>query len=180
MSSIGWLIIFCEIAFWVVIILGLVTRYLWGREKLGLFFLALTPIVDLILLIATSVDLARGATATSIHGIAAIYIGTSIAYGKSMIAWADECFQYYITKKGTKPLKRYGMEYAKHQMKGWIKHVFAYLIGAGLLVVIIYVINDSTRTEALSQILKIWTLALGINLVISSSYFIWPRKLKIT
>lgn len=180
MSSIGWLIIFCEIAFWVVIILGLVTRYIWGKEKLGLFFLALTPLVDLILLSAASVDLARGATATSIHGIAAIYIGTSIAYGKSMIAWADERFRYYITKTGSKPVKRYGKEYAKHQMKGWMKHVLAYLIGAGLLFVIIYFINDSARTEALSQILKIWTLALGIDLIISSSYFIWPRRLKTT
>lgn len=61
-------------------------------------------------------------------------------------------------------------------MKGWISHVFAYLIGAGLLLGIIYLINEPSRTEALWNILRIWTLALGIDLVISSSYFIWPRR----
>lgn len=176
MTGIGWLIAACEIAFWLVIIVGLVSRYIWKKEKLGFLLLALTPVIDLVLLIATSWDLAKGATATTVHGIAAIYIGSSIAFGKSMIAWADERFQYYITKTGPKPLKRYGVQYAKHQMKGWVSHVFAYLIGAGLLLGIIYFINEPSRTEALWNILKIWTLALGIDLVISSSYFIWPRR----
>lgn len=63
MNFIVWLIIFCEIAFWVVIILGLVTRYILKQQKLGLFFFALTPIVDLILLITTVVDLMNGAIA---------------------------------------------------------------------------------------------------------------------
>ena len=41
---------FCEIAFWFVILLGLATRYILNQQTLGLFFLALTPIIDLILL----------------------------------------------------------------------------------------------------------------------------------
>ena len=48
MNFIVWLIIFCEVAFWVVILLGLVTRYIFKLKKLGLFFLALTPVIDLI------------------------------------------------------------------------------------------------------------------------------------
>ncbi len=51
------------------------------------------------------VDLYNGATATIVHGIAAVYIGGSLAFGKSMIQWADERFRYYATKQGTKPLK---------------------------------------------------------------------------
>ena len=34
MNFIVWLIIFCEIAFWVVILLGLVTRYILKQQKL--------------------------------------------------------------------------------------------------------------------------------------------------
>ena len=52
---------FCEIAFWFVILLGLVTRYILNQQTLGLFFLALTPIIDLILIITTVVDLMNGA-----------------------------------------------------------------------------------------------------------------------
>ena len=61
---------FCEIAFWFVILLGLVTRYILNQQTLGLFFLALTPIIDLILIITTVVDLMNGATAEMPHAIA--------------------------------------------------------------------------------------------------------------
>ncbi|MDX8047234.1 hypothetical protein SH601_14775 [Gracilibacillus sp. S3-1-1] len=166
----------CEIGFWIVIILGLFTRYVLKKNKLGLFFLALTPVIDLILLIITGVDLYRGATATTAHAIAAVYIGVSIVFGKSMIKWADERFRYYVTKEGPKPIKLYGIEYSKHYLKRWGKHVFSYLIGAGILAGVILLINDSSRTEALLRVLQIWTLALGIDLVISVSYFNWPRK----
>ena len=50
MNFIAWTIVACEIGFWVVIALGLITRYIFKREKLGFFFLALTPVIDLILL----------------------------------------------------------------------------------------------------------------------------------
>lgn len=179
MNFVAWMIIFSEVGFWVVIALGLFTRYVFKRKKLGLFFLALTPVIDLILLSATSIDLYNGATATSIHGLAAVYIGVSIAFGKSMIQWADERFQYYVIKQGPKPVKRYGMEYAIHYFKSWGKHVLAYIIGAGLLAGMIYFIQDASRTEALKGILQIWTVILGIDLLIAISNFIWPTKAKV-
>lgn len=178
MNQIAWIIIACEISFWIVIALGLVTRYVLKQNKLGLIFLALTPVIDLILLVITGIDLYRGAAATTAHAIAAVYIGVSIAFGKSMIEWADERFQYYVTKEGPKPLKRFGMDHAKHQLKGWLRHVIAYLIGAGLLAGMIYVVGDPSRTEALSGVLKIWSLVLGIDFIISISYFISPKKEK--
>jgi hypothetical protein len=178
LNFVAWMIVACEIAFWIVIVLGLVARYVFKRKRLGIFFLALTPIIDLILLITAGVDLYNDATATQAHAIAAVYIGSSIAFGKSMIEWADARFQYYVTKQGPKPAKRFGMEYAMHQLKGFFRHILSYLIGAGLLAGMIYVIKDPARTEALTGILKIWSLILGIDFVISISYFIWPRKAK--
>lgn len=170
------MIVACEIGFWIVIILGLFTRYVLKKNKLGLFFLALTPVIDFILLIITAADLYRGATATTAHAIAAVYIGVSIVFGKSMIKWADERFRYYVIKEGPKPIKLYGIEYSKHYLKGWGKHVLSYLIGAGILAGVIFLINDPSRTEALLRVLQIWTFVLGIDFIISVSYFIWPRK----
>ena len=175
MNAIAWSIVACEVLFWIFIIAGLLTRYIMKREKLGLFLLAMTPVIDIVLLVITGIDLYNGATATKAHAIAAVYIGISIAFGKSMIQWADERFRYYIVKQGEKPIKRVGLDYAKHYFKGWLRHLLAYCIGAGLLVVILFLINDPTRTEALSAILKVWSLALGIDLIISISYFIWRK-----
>ncbi|TDL53768.1 hypothetical protein E2R60_11980 [Paenibacillus dendritiformis] len=178
MNFVAWAIVASEIGFWVVILLGLFARYVLKRQKLGLILLTLTPVIDLILLITTSIDLYGGATATTAHAVAAVYIGVSIAFGKDMIAWADERFRYYVAKQGAKPLKRYGLEYAKHYLKSWVRHVLAYLIGAGLLFGLIYLIDDASRTEALSGVLRLWTAILGIDLIITISNFIWPKKEK--
>lgn len=178
MSIVPWMIVACEIAFWIVIVSGLFVRYVFKRNKLGLFLLALTPVIDLILVVVTSIDLYRGATATQAHGIAAVYIGVSIAFGKSMIEWADERFQYYWTKKGPKPKKRFGMDYARHYVKGWLRHVVAYAIGAVLLAGMIYLIQDPSRTEVLSGILKTWSLILGVDFLLAVSNFIWPKQEK--
>lgn len=178
MNFVAWLIVASEIAFWVVIILGLTVRYLFKQKKLGLLLLALTPVIDLLLLIITTVDLYRGAVASTAHAIAAVYIGVSIAFGKSMIEWADERFRYYVTKEGPKPKALYGMEHAKHYFKSWFRHALAYAIGAGLLAGSIYLIDDAPRTEALAGVLKLWTVVLGIDLIIALSHFTWPKKAK--
>ncbi|SHG83546.1 hypothetical protein [Ornithinibacillus halophilus] len=176
MNWIIWLIIACEIGFWVFILLGLVTRYIFKKESLGLFLLAMTPVVDFILLAATSYDLYQGATATTAHALAAIYIGVSIGFGKSMIKWADERFSYYVTKTGPKPVKLYGIDYAKTYFKSWLRHLLSYVIGATIIGIIYVLINDYERTEAMVQILGLWSLVLVIDLVLSITYFIFPRK----
>ncbi len=77
-------------------------------KQVGLILLAMTPVIDLILIITMSVDLLNGAKATVPHGIAAVYIGVSIAFGKQMIQWADERFKYYVLKEGNLPEKKTG------------------------------------------------------------------------
>lgn len=178
MNFIVWLIIFCEVAFWVVILLGLVTRYVFKQKKLGLIFLALTPVIDLILLITTAVDLMNGATAETPHAIAAVYISVSIVFGKSMIQWADDRFRYYVMKEGSKPEKPSGFAYAKLYAKSWFKHLLSYIIGTGILHLIIYLIHDKSRTEAMDGVIHIWSIVLIIDLAITISYFIWPPKKK--
>lgn len=176
MNFIVWLIIFCEVAFWVVILLGLVTRYIFKLKKLGLFFLALTPVIDLILLITTAIDLMNGATAETPHAIAAVYIAVSLVFGKSMITWADDRFRYYVMKQGAKPYKPTGLDYAKNYAKNWLKHLLSYLLGTGVLHLIVYLINDASRTTALDSVIHIWTIVIVIDLIICISYFVWPPK----
>ncbi|MDZ5783097.1 hypothetical protein [Marinococcus luteus] len=178
MNFILLLIIGIEIAFWLVIGAGLIIRYVFQMPRLGLFFLALTPILDLVLLVAASVDLMGGARATTAHAIAAIYIAVSVVFGKQMIRWADERFRYYIMRQGNKPPRLYGYAYSWKYFKDWVKHVLAYVLGTGLLWGVIFLVNNADRTEALSGTIKLWSLIVVIDLVISITYFIWPREAK--
>lgn len=163
MNAIAWLIVICEAAFWAAVIFGLAARYIFRRQKLGMFFFALIPLLDAVLFLAAAADLYRGAAATMAHAVAAIYIGVSVAFGKSMIQWADERFRYYVVKEGAKPVKRYGLDYAKHYAKGWGRHVLAFVIGGVLLAGTVFLIQDASRTEALSKLLKGWSVVLCIE-----------------
>jgi len=176
MNWIFWVIVLCEIGFWILLVAGLAARYLLRMEKLGFALLAATPLVDLILLIVTGFDLSRGATATTAHALAAVYIGVSLAFGKSMIRWADERFQYYVLKSGNKPQKRFGTEHAVHYMKGWFRHAAAFAVGAALLLGTAAWIGVPERTEALIGVARIWAVVVAIDLLISVSYFIWPKR----
>ncbi|WP_058304484.1 hypothetical protein [Gorillibacterium timonense] len=130
----------------------------------------------MILLVLTGYDLYRGATATTAHGLAAVYIAVSVMFGRDLIRWADERFKYYLIRTGSKPVKRFGLEHSRHYFKGFLKHVGAYLIGSALLLGLVALIDTPPRTTALSGVTQGWAVILGIDLLITTSYFIWPRK----
>ena len=82
-------IIAAEVAFWLMLLGGLVARYGLGRPRLGAALLIGVPLVDVALLGITAVDLARGAEADWSHGLAALYLGASVAFGPSLVRTAD-------------------------------------------------------------------------------------------
>lgn len=79
----------CEIGFWLVLLAGLLARYAFRRRRLGAALLICVPLVDLLLLAFTVIDLRRGAEPQFAHGLAAVYLGFSVAFGHSMVGWAD-------------------------------------------------------------------------------------------
>jgi hypothetical protein len=82
-------IVACEIGFWVVLVAGLAARYLLRRRRLGAVLLAAVPLVDLALLVLTVVDLRGGTQPRTAHGVAAVYLGFSVAFGPTLVRWAD-------------------------------------------------------------------------------------------
>ena len=82
-------IVACEVGFWVVLALGLGARYLLRWRRTGAVLLAAVPVVDLALLAFTVVDLRRGGEPGTAHGLAAVYLGFSVAFGHSLVRWAD-------------------------------------------------------------------------------------------
>ncbi len=66
--------------------------------------LVCVPLIDLILLFATILHLRSGVTADETDGLAAAYIGVSVAFGPSMIRWADARFAHRFA--GGPPVQR--------------------------------------------------------------------------
>ena len=170
-------IVACEIAFWAVLLGGLTARYVLRRPRLGAVLLVATPLVDVALLALTVVDLRGGATASGAHALAAVYIGVSLAFGHSMVRWADVRFAHRFAG-GPAPERapRSGPAHAAHARRGWRRHVLAWAIGVGLLLAGVAVVADAERTEVLLQSAGLWTLVLGIDFLISFSYTVFPRR----
>ncbi|MEF2968704.1 hypothetical protein V3851_23160 [Paenibacillus sp. M1] len=171
------LIIGCEIAFWVLVLAGLSARYLLGWRKIGGLLLIGTPIVDLILIVVTVIDLKNGTMASFAHGLAAVYIGVTVGFGHRMIRWADQRFAYRYAG-GAKPEKapKYGKEHARSERQGWYRHLLSGVIGASLLYGMILFVDDPSRTEQLGGMIIKWAVILGIDFLISFSFTLWPKK----
>ncbi|GIP01465.1 putative membrane protein YmcC [Paenibacillus lautus] len=174
---IGVFIIGCEILFWVFVLAGLSARYLLGMKRTGGILLLCTPIIDLLLIAVTMIDLRGGAEAGFMHGLAAVYIGVTIAFGHRMIQWADARFAHrFAGGKKPEPAPKHGAARAKRERQGWYRHVLAWMIGVILLGVMIVVVGEPARTEQLKAMALQWAVILGIDFIYSFSYTFWPKK----
>jgi hypothetical protein len=171
------LIVAAEIAFWLVLLAGLTARYVLRRRRLGGLLLLATPLVDVALLASAVVDLRSGATATTAHALAAVYIGVSIAFGPSMIRWADTRFAHRFAG-GPAPARpaRAGRAHAARERRTWLRHLLAWAVGVALLFGARELVGDPDRTDALVQVAALWTLVLAIDFLISFSYTLFPRR----
>lgn len=171
------LIVACEVGFWVVLLAGLAVRYVLRRPQLGAVLLVFVPLVDLVLLVASVVDLRGGGEAGVGHGLAAVYIGVSVAWGHSMVRWADAQFAHRFAG-GPPPWRppRTGKEHARYERRQWARHLLAWAVGCALLLGGAALVGDTGRTGALPPIARGWTLVLAIDFAWAFSYTLWPRK----
>lgn len=171
------LIVACEIGFWLLLLAGLFTRYLLRRRGLSALLLACVPLIDLVLLAATVVDLRRGATADFVHGLAAAYIGVSVAFGPSLVRWADERFAHRFAD-GPAPWRppRGGRARARYEWREFGKAAIAWAIACALLLAAIVLVDDGARTAALEEWLKRLTVILGIWSLWPITHTLWPSR----
>lgn len=168
-------ILACEIGFWVLIVAGLLARYVLRWPRIGVVLLAMTPVVDLVLLAATVIDLRAGATAGIFHGLAALYLGFSVAYGHKVIGWADARFAHRLAD-GPAPVRRHGVEYTKECWRDVARTAAAVVIAAGLLGLLTVLVGDPGRTGALTGLYPVLGLVLLIDLIWAVSYTLWPKR----
>jgi hypothetical protein len=120
-------IVACELGFWLVLAAGLTARYVLRRPRLGAALLMGVPLVDLVLLVASVVDLRGGGTASLGHALAGVYLGVTVAFGHGMVRWADARFAHRYA--GGPPPPRppsSGPAHARHLRRAWLRHVLAW------------------------------------------------------
>lgn len=172
-------IVASEIGFWVLLLAGLATRYLLRRPRLGAGLLLCVPLVDLVLLLATVLDLRAGATAEWMHGLAAVYVGFSVAFGHSVIRWADQRFAHRFAG-GPPPARppRHGTGKIRHEWREWGKAVLGAGISSALLLAGVAIVDDAERSRGLLEWIRTMALVVGVWAIWPVSYTIWPPRPK--
>lgn len=156
-------IVACEVGFWVLLGLGLVARYVLRWRRTSVALLIAVPTVDLVLLTVTVIDLKSGAPASTAHGLAAVYLGFSVAFGHRAIRWADQRVAHRFAG-GPPPVKppKYGAARVKFYWMDWLRALLGGSVAVALLGLAILVIGDDDRTAALAE----WIYEIGVLLAI--------------
>lgn len=146
------LIVGCELAFWIVLFAAFAVRYLLHWHGISRFLLISVPLIDIVLLAFTILDLRSGTVATSAHGLATAYVGFTIAFGSTMVKWTDRQFAYRFGS-GPVPAKppSTGWSSVRYELKLWARCLVAGLITCALLFVVIELVDQPGNTEMLEM-----------------------------
>ncbi|MEU7279520.1 hypothetical protein AB0A69_12165 [Streptomyces sp. NPDC045431] len=171
------LIVICEVGFWVLLAAGLATRYLLKMPRTGAALLLCEPLLEVVLLVATAIDLKNGAEPSWEHGLAALYIGYTVGHGHRTVKWLDGHAAHRLGG-GPRPVPppRYGMARARHEGRIWLGTLVGAAVATVLLWLAILYVDDPSRTGTLGGWMGGAWRAAGIHGLIALSYFVWPRK----
>ena len=144
------LIVACEVGFWVVLLVALAFRYLLRKERLSRALLFCLPLIDVLLLVFTAMDLRRGATATFAHGLAAAYVGFTVAFGGLAVKWADVRFAHRFAG-GAPPIDApsRGWSVVRYDINLWARCIVACVITVLLIETLVWFIGSPQATEPL-------------------------------
>ena len=116
-----------------------------------------------ILLAATAVDLRSESVATFAHGLAAAYLGFSIAFGGVTIEWADGVFARRFTggSAAEKP-PSHGRALLLFELRWFGRCLVAVAVTIFLPCLAIVLVNDSSKTEAFEVWMQLPLITAGL------------------
>ena len=126
----------CEVGLWVLLGLGLAARYLLRVRRLSRVLLLGVPVLDVVLVGATLLDVAGGSAPTTVHGLAAVYLGFTVAFGHSLIRWADVRFAHRFAGGPPPAPKPTGAARTAYEWREWTKVVVMALVTGAVLVLV--------------------------------------------
>lgn len=147
-----WVIIGCEVAFWVLLGAGLAVRYFLKLRTLSNILLLSVPLIDVVLLVFSIIDMRAGADAELRHGLAAAYIGYSVMFGHRTIRWADQRFAHRFADGPPpwKPPKR-GRARVRYEIMMFARCLGMYAIAWAVTGLLVWIVGDHQRTQYLVE-----------------------------
>lgn len=176
-----YVIIACEIGFWVILGIGFALRYIFKLKKTSAVVLGSVILVDIILITAAVIHVRSGATATLGNAMAPYYLGFSVMWGHRTVKWFDRYIQHKLTgaphPRDFVPVEKNARRI--YHLKGTLRDVCAFTIIIATSWACIYLgggVNDATMAFYLGAQNA---PRLGfIVLLFDFSYVIWPGKPK--
>lgn len=171
------LIVLCEIGFWVLLAAGLALRYVARKPRLGAAVLLCEPLLEVVLLVVTAIDLKNGAEPDWKHGLAAVYIGFTVGLGHSTIKWVDARVAHRFAG-GPPPVRppKYGMARAVHEWRTAARWTLAAVTAMALLQAAVWYVGGDGDIGSLRMWQQKMLWVIGINLVIAGSYTLFPKQ----
>lgn len=166
----------CEVAFWVLLAAGMTVRYLLRWRRTGAVVLAAVPLVDVVLLAASVIDLRTGGEPSFEHSLAAVFIGVSVGFGHRTMRWADR-WAAHLIGGGPRPAKppKDGIERVRRERSGWYHHLLAWSVAVGLMALGALLAGFDNGAALLAPAWP-WTIVLVIDFVVSFSYRAESRR----
>ncbi|WP_282785395.1 MULTISPECIES: hypothetical protein [unclassified Nocardia] len=158
---IAGVILGCEVGLWVLLGLGLALRYLARLRRLSTAVLLGIPLLDVVLVVATAIDLHRGAVADATHGLAGVYLGFSVAFGPTLVRWADARFAHRFAG-GPPPVRapKSGPARRRYLWQEWLRVVNAATISSATLGLLVLFIASPEQDQTLIWwIGRVWVVA---------------------
>ncbi|MFS0704398.1 hypothetical protein AB6N23_07745 [Cellulomonas sp. 179-A 9B4 NHS] len=133
-NPVAALVVTCEVAFWVFLAAAVVARYALRRRRLSTVLLLCEPAIEVVLLVATVGDLLRGSEPTWTHGLAALYLGYTVAFGRWTVEKVDGwvAWRFFDGPRPPVPPKR-GRAALRHEWRLWLRVVLAWAVACGIL-----------------------------------------------
>ncbi|WP_225215235.1 hypothetical protein [Cellulomonas avistercoris] len=157
------LVIACEVAFWVFLAAAVVARYVFRRRRLSTVLLLCEPLIEVVLLVATVTDLLRGAEATWTHGLAALYLGFTVAFGRYTVHKVDGWVAWRFFDGPRPPrVPSGGRAKVVHEWRLWLRVVLAWVVAIAVLGVLLLIADDPAQREVLLGWAGRATLVMGI------------------
>ncbi len=174
MDVIGWvgenpvaaLVVACEVAFWVFLAAAILARYVLRRRRLSTGLLLCEPVIEVVLLVATVGDLLRGSEPTWTHGLAALYLGFTVGFGKYTVHRVDAWVAWRFFD-GPRPPRAPagGRARLRHEWGLWLRVLVAWTVAVAVLGVLWLIATAPDQREVLLQWAVRATLVLVIWLV---------------
>ena len=149
-NPIAVLVVVCEVSFWLFLLAAVLARYVLKQIRLSTVLLLCEPLIEVVLLVATIFDLARGNEANWSHGLAAVYLGFTVAFGKPLVRAVDVRVAHWFAG-GPPPPKppKYGPARVVHEWREWFRCLLASVIACALIGVLLLFTNSPDQRDVL-------------------------------